>query len=112
VKHKPSNPPPQFATWECEDGCYFDSARGVYLIDALVPFAESLGFVPSDCDCDSCKASGDYSACEFSNETEDEIDAYLNARFEIPGYSWGRNENGDWGLWKVEEDEDLEDTDN
>src|ERR1700692_652074 len=104
LKLKPVNPPNQYADWTFQEGCYVDSARGIYAIDAVISFAQSLGFVPTDCTCDSCKAGGTWSSCEFSNEVEDEATGYLNAHFEIESHSWGRNENADFGLWSNEEE--------
>lgn len=106
-----SNPPDAFKTWEGQPGCYVDGARGIYAIDAIVALAEGYGFVPSECDCSVCTGAAEsptmlvstYGGCEYASETEDEVDAYLNHNFAVDGYYWGRNENGDYGLWEVTE---------
>ena len=107
-----TNPPEAFKTWSIKPGCYVDGARGIYAIDAIVSLAEMYGFIPSDCSCDVCKGHSEsptvldspYGGCDFANEIEDEIDSYLNDKFAVEGYYWGRNENGDYGLWEVSED--------
>lgn len=104
MKLAPINPHPAFKDWTFEPGCYVDSARGIYSVDHVISFAQSLGFVPSECHCEWCVRGGAWSSCEFSNEVEDEATDYLNAQFEIPNHSWGRNENGDFGLWSMEDD--------
>jgi len=79
-------------------GCYVDSARGIYAIDAIADFAESHGFVINDEDPHNPlpESLSDY---EFANELEDEIDDYMNANFAVSYAYWGRSEQGDWGLW-------------
>jgi hypothetical protein len=99
---RPNNPPAAFDSWTFEPGCYVDAARGIYAIDYIVSRAEAFGFVPSNCDCEYCKGpdSDGYAGCEFTGEVEDEVDQFMNNRFSIDGHHWGRNENGDWGLWQ------------
>lgn len=76
-------------------GCYVDGARGRYMIDAIAGIAASHGF-------DHLPETGPVSGYEFANEVEDEIDSYMNKNYGVKGASWGRSEQGDWGLWKVE----------
>ena len=97
-----SNPPATHKDWQIEPGCYVDSARGIYAIDRIIEIAEGYGFQVNDDDPANPlpESLADY---EFAGELEDEADDYLNTRFAIEGYFWGRNENGDWGLWEVEE---------
>lgn len=77
-------------------GCYVDGSRGIYAIDAIVSFAKGLGFVPDEDNGPYPDSLADY---EWANEVEDETDEYLNHQYRVAGHSWGRNENGDWGLW-------------
>lgn len=98
-------------------GCYVDSARGIYAVDAIVSFAENHGFTRkedrgefqvSTC---SCRTSDDLSAlnhekpsdCEYGNEIEDEATDYMNDNFPVDGYYWGRSDQSDWGLWEYDE---------
>lgn len=106
VKLKAINPPVGFKHSKFEPGCYAaKSERGFYAVDDIVVHAESLGFRPSPCNCESCARLGSWSECEFSNKVEDEANDYLNKHFEIPGHYWGRNKNADWGLWPIKEKE-------
>lgn len=88
-------------------GCYVDSARGCYAIDGILNFVRSHGAdlehnCPSDNDCGFDGKS--LSTCEFSNEYEDEADDYMNTEFPVDGATWGRSEQGDWGLWAIADD--------
>lgn len=101
---RPTNPPPQFTGWTFEPGCYVDGARGIYAIDYVVSLAEGWGFVPSNCECDWCSnpEHDGYSGCEFAySDLADEVDEFVNARFEIVDHTWGWHD-GDWGLWPIE----------
>jgi len=105
-KLKAINTPAGFEKSEFEPGCYVaDSELGTYAVDSIIVRAESLGFQPSACNCESCRRYGPWSECEFRNKVEDEANDYLNKHFEIPGHSWGRNKNADWGLWPIKEEE-------
>ncbi|MGH9966305.1 MAG: hypothetical protein ACREBG_00510 [Pyrinomonadaceae bacterium] len=101
TKLAPSNPPAAFKDWLFEPGCYVDSARGAYAIDRIADLAEGFGFVLGEEEGNLESLSG----YEFAGKVEDEIDDYLNSQFAIPDHVWGRNDNGDWGLWAVEEKE-------
>lgn len=85
-------------------GCYVDSARGRYAIDEIARFARTHGWVDDlKCPCLSCESGGKYSDCEWANDTEDEIDEYMNNNYHVEGAYWGRSEQGDWGLWSNED---------
>ncbi len=79
-------------------GCYVDGARGIYATDAIVEFAETHGFDLHDDDPANPlpESLADY---EFADELEDEATDYMNEKHAVANHSWGRNENGDWGLW-------------
>lgn len=99
AKTEPDNP------YSINDaGCYLDGARGIYLIDGLVSFAEDHGFKLNETE-EQFYADHDYSLVdyEWNGETEDRIDDYMNDNYGVDGAYWGRNENGDWGLWQIEE---------
>jgi hypothetical protein len=84
-------------------GCYVDGARGIYAVDTIVEFAESHGAVIEPCiddhKHDETSSQSRFGGCEFANEIEDEATGYMNENYPVEGASWGRNENGDWGLW-------------
>lgn len=78
-------------------GCYVDSNRGRYAIDAIAGIAASHGF-------DDLPETGLVSDSEFANEVEDNIDSFMNERYGVEGAYWGRSEQGDWGLWMSDTD--------
>ena len=98
---------PEYTLEDC--GCYVDGARGIYAIDAIVEIAESHGAKIADCDPEdkhehvSTSDTSRFAGCEFAGDIEDECDTYMNDNYGVPGAYWGRNENGDWGLWTTEE---------
>ena len=86
-----------------DTGCYVDSARGIYATDSIVGFARDHGAqINHDKYClhDDSFFTSEFATCEFSGEYEDEADNYMNENFPVENASWGRNENGDWGLWE------------
>ena len=91
-------------------GCYVDSARGMYAVDRIVEFANEHGAeIKHDDNCDGCKDvessfPSEFGKCLYSNSYEDEADEFMNDNFPVDCAYWGRNENFDWGLWKIEED--------
>ena len=90
-------------TYTLDDcGCYVDGARGIYAIDMIVDFAESHGFELGDDD-PMNPLPESLSDCEWSSEIEDDVDSFMNETFNVDGAYWGRNEQGDWGLWTIEE---------
>lgn len=107
-------------------GCYGDSARGQYMVDHVVDFAQAYGFVlDQSCECGYCCASrkiievfatektgmltnhydNDWraSGCEFANEIWDDAEKFLN-NITADGLYWGATENGDWGLWEADDE--------
>ncbi len=92
-------------------GCYADSARGIYIgQDVVIPMAEKYGFVKELCDCTYCHShrlgnvygvEWEISRCEWYNEIWDEAENFLTSLCE-DGLYFGGNENGDFGLWEVE----------
>lgn len=90
-----------------EPGCYFDGARGCYMVDAIVDFAETYGFRPAhECECEDHKYNPNcaWSECEWANEVEDDATAFMEDNYPQDGATWGRSESGDWGLWPIEDD--------
>lgn len=86
----------------CDCGCYVDGARGTYAIDKIEDVARDHGYkLPNDIADQGFVTLSDY---EFAGELEDEIDDFMNAQFGVQGANWGRNENGDWGLWAIEDE--------
>ena len=85
-------------------GCYCDSARGRYAIDKIVSFSEAHGF-KHDAVTTPTGSPGDFSTYadyEYVDELENECDNCMNEHYGVDGAYWGRNENGDWGLWETE----------
>ena len=85
-----------------DTGCYFDSARGIYIGQAVIEMAVEHGMKDDPCNCESCKANGIDSDCEFYHERWDEAEEFLNTLTSDDVY-FGGNDNGDWGLWEIEE---------
>lgn len=89
-------------------GCYVDGARGIYAIDAIVDIAESRGALLGDPDPKDVKPmfeNSRFAGYEFANEVEEDCNNYMEKVYGVNGAYWGRNENGDWGLWSTEEEE-------
>ena len=90
-------------------GCYFDSARGIYIGEGIQEVAASLygwnpdgGTIP--CDHEDCKQPHeeiDHGTHyhEATNEAEDHLNGLTS-----DDVSFGSTESGDWGLWPLEED--------
>lgn len=86
------------------EGCWFDCARGIYIGEAIIATAVDNGW--------DWKAAG-YEEGDISPDSEHYCEAWDDAeRFmgtlAPEGYWFGATENGDWGLWKVEEEEGEE----
>ncbi len=78
-------------------GCYVDGARGIYAVDAIYTFAWQHGFKPAFGECFGGRNKlSDY---EYAGEIEDD----MNTQFGVDGAYWGRNEQGDWGLWEIDD---------
>ena len=95
-----------------EIGCYVDSARGIYATDVIVATANAYGAkIEHDEDCiehaETCDDSI-FAGCEFAGEYEDMADEYMNEHYSVDCAYWGRNEDGDWGLWTIETEENNE----
>lgn len=86
-------------------GCFVDSARGIYMLDAIIAFVRCHGADiehPKDCiEHVPLIYISELTGCPCSNDYEDKADAYMNKKFPVEGCFWGRNENGDWGLWTI-----------
>ena len=76
-----------------EIGCYFDSARGIYIGQAVIEFAESLGMTHED------KRTPDH---EFYHEAWTDAENWLNRFHSDDTHYWGSTENGDFGYWEIE----------
>ena len=91
-------------------GCYVDGARGIYMVDAIVELAEAHGMeTPKDCTDDLCmrcqrKKRAEWVHCQSYPEVEEYCDDHMNTHHAVEGASWGRNDNGDWGLWPDNDD--------
>lgn len=87
-------------------GCYVDGGCGIYATDEIVSIARSHGAtITRDCDCNhdqSCFES-EFASCEWVGDYEDKASDYMNDYHGVEGAYWGRNENGDWGLWPIED---------
>lgn len=90
-------------------GCYGDSSRGRYLVDRVVELAEDFaGFDPFPDSADDADPrdtpGGSLADYEHSDELWDDAEEHLNAVTE-DGLYWGNNDNGDFGLWTIEDEE-------
>ncbi len=88
-------------------GCYIDGARGIYATDAIVTFVRDHGATLID-PCDEgdhaeCSFDSEFAGCEFNGEIEDDADLFMNEKYPVGDHFWGRSEQGDWGLWPIEE---------
>ncbi len=112
---------PLLASYPPACGCYVDSVRGIYMVDAIVALAEAFGFKAKGCEvsitdfCPRCHdgqhEAGDgsyteWSRCQFAGEVEDEATDYLNSEQSVEGCKWGRTEQGDWGLWPDDDNDE------
>ena len=93
-------------TYTSDDaGCYIDGVRGLYMVNRIVEIATALGMPePKECDDDGCGCE-DWVHCLYSNEVWKEAEDYMNAEHGVEGHYWGMSEQGDWGLWPVEEND-------
>jgi len=82
------------ANKDCEQGCYFDGSRGVYMGLDIQKLAESKGWTPDEGIITDHKHE-DYH--EVMQEAED----WLNEFVVIEGCYWGYNDYGDFGLWSM-----------
>ena len=87
-------------------GCYVDGACGIYAIDDIVAIARDHGAsLPRDCGCDHDGSyfKSEFASCEWAHEYEDNASDFMNSTCPVDHHTWGRNENGDWGLWTDED---------
>jgi hypothetical protein len=91
-------------TYTIDDiGCYFDSARGVYIGEAVQQLAASHGWKYSAQFEMVNLADTDGSDSEAYPWAWDEAEDFLNG-LTAEGVYFGSSESGDWGLWAVEDD--------
>lgn len=83
-------------TIKFEEGCYFDSARGQYVGQAVIELAESLGMTPEE------ERTPEH---EFYYEAWEDAENWLNRFHSDAAHFWGCTENGDFGYWKIEEED-------
>ena len=84
-------------------GCYVDSANGIYATDSIVDFAREHGAkITHDEYClhEKTYFTSEFAGCDSIGDYEDDADNFMNNKFQVTGAWWGRNENGDWGLWE------------
>ena len=84
-------------------GCYVDGARGIYAIDRIIEIATAHGMAEVECACGSC-VQGQHEWSIGCSEVEDDCDLFMNDTFAAEGACWGRNDNGDWGLWAIDDE--------
>jgi len=95
--------------WTPDDaGCYVDGARGIYAGEMIQEIARDEGRkdeilccngVLSDSEC-QCPSHRDPEAYYWATE---EAEEYLNEHCAPKDHYFGNSEQGDWGLWPVEE---------
>jgi hypothetical protein len=102
----------------CDEGCWFDSARGQYLGAAVIVAAWEHGFVCPQMDelarlrenrtleVPTHRVWWEMIADDSAyNDIFEEAEAWFN-NLAPDGFYFGTSEIGDWGLWKVESDEE------
>lgn len=81
-------------------GCWFDSARGIYIGAAVIQEAINMGWKPENLDPKDMTVDG-----EFYYEVTDEATEYLQSLCP-EGYWIGFSEHyGDFGMWESESEE-------
>jgi len=92
-------------------GCYLDSARGVYIGEAVQASAALHGWAPAD-----GVVACDHEECETAHEEADHGTLYHEATIEAEDFLngltaddvwFGATESGDWGLWPLTENEEA-----
>jgi len=76
---------------ELEVGLYYDCARGRYIGEAVQQLAQEYGWAAEYCEADG----------ESYSEAWDDAEQYLQ-QYCPDGYYAGSNENGDWGVWRID----------
>lgn len=89
----------KFPPMNFDTGCYFESARGQYIGQAVIQLAENCGMMFSEDEDEENKTP--YG--EFYHELWEMAENYLNSHVADDGFFFGSNESGDWGYWKNEE---------
>lgn len=101
-----------------QTGCYVDAARGRYVFDGIVqivlPLAQADGKLKELRDevdrvfganeVQRLKAVFGDDVDELRDLVEDVLTEYMESEHHREGYWWGRSEEGDWGLWEVQDD--------
>lgn len=83
-------------------GCWCDSSHGRYIGEEICRMAEERDWTP---------LNAGYTVEDLTTEGEHYHEAWESAenymqQFAAPGYWFGSNpDTGDWGLWKVEEED-------
>ena len=81
-----------------DEGCWFDCARGIYIGEAVIDEAISRGFELTEGREVDATVEG-----EFYHETWDDAECFLDS-LAPEGYWVGSTENGDFGMWRIEEE--------
>ena len=109
LQKRARNQAPETIFTKADVGCYFDSARGVYIGEAVQASAALHGWAPADgvvaCDHDDCETAHD----EADHGTHYH-EATIQAEDHLNGLTtddvwFGPTESGDWGLWPLEEED-------
>lgn len=84
-------------------GCWFDSHRGVYIGQAVIALAIERGWQQWG------EGRAEKSCGGLTPDDEEYYDAWLAAEDYLAslapsGYWIGGNENGDFGMWEIEEE--------
>lgn len=83
-----------------EEKCILDSARGRFIRGEVIRIAYDNGFKLKTSDLDHIHVGA-----EYHTELAEEAEEYLNIHCAPDGFIFGYNDNGDWGLWKLDADE-------
>jgi hypothetical protein len=79
-------------------GCWLDGARGIYIGDAIQKIAQEYGWTGEMVRVNDVEYQG---AC-YNWGAIDEAEEYMQ-NLAPDGFAFGMSEQGDWGLWQIEE---------
>ncbi len=94
-KQKPKSEIPRMTMTRSDVGVYADSSRGRFTGERIQEMAQGAGWSEERLGADD----------ELYDEATDDAESWLNMNVAGEGTYFGTSEQGDWGLWDVEEEE-------
>jgi len=91
-------------------GCYVDGVHGIHMWKRIFTIAKNYGFeyeftipqIEALIEKEERGLQTPYIPGQLALDLENLIDYYLNDKMPVDQAYWGRNENRDWGLWKID----------